>query len=505
MIEEGLGRRELGHARSERALGLASSLVSATDGSWFWAAAAALAVLGGAAAGLHLPTSGDSFVHIATGRLIASRGLAGSSSFMLGSRPLDPRSWLLDLGLAHIYAWGGIGLLEILASLMGAMTGALLWLAIRLDGRAHPVMAMVALALGLAALDPAITSLTAGVMALLAAGWMACFVGLRQGRRWAPWGLLAVILLWAQTDSFVVVVGPLTVMALLLLTPKSGSARWWMLPIGVLLASCVNPQGPLNYSLLPYSLGMFGESPLLPLFNSPDFHPWGARLSELTALALLLGYLMEGRQAGRAWGFLAMATAVLTLLWSGYLPLFLVVAAVEAGLLLSWWASNLIAAHPPARRWGSGRQVALVAGLPALVAVLLLGHAAQQARAKGGPEGQLAAILPVAAASWLGSHPLPGVWYTTPDFGDYLAATDPTGHRLACTTDPVADGPRLMADCERLAVLNQGALSVLRALQARVAVLPRAAPEVAFLRAEGWAIRYRDATTVVLTAVPSLR
>lgn len=504
MIEEGLGRRELGHARSERALGLASSLVSATAGSWFWAAAAVLAVLGGAAAGLHLPTSGDSFVHIATGRLIASRGLAGSSSFMLGSRPLDPRSWLLDLGLAHIYAWGGIGLLEILAAVMGAMTGALLWLAIRLDRRAHPVMAMVALALGLAALDPAITSLPAGVMALLAAGWMTCFVGLRQGRRWAPWGLLAVILIWAQSDSFVVVVAALTVVALLL-ADRTGGARWWTLPIGVLLASCVNPQGPLIYSFVPYSLGMFGESPLLPLFNSPDFHPWGARLSELTALALLLGYLLTGRQAGRALGFLAMATAVLTLLWSGYLPLFLVVAAVEAGLLLSWWASDLMAAHPPAGRSGFGRRVALVAALPALVALLLLGHAAQQARARGGPEGQLATILPVAAASWLGSHPLPGVWYTTPDFGDYLAATDPTGHRLACTTDPVADGPRLMADCERLAVLNSGALSVLRSLRARVAVLPVAAPEVAFLRAEGWAIRYRDATTVVLTALPSLR
>ena len=504
MIEEGLGRRELGHARSERALGLASSLVFATDGSWFWAAAAVLAVLGGAAAGLHLPTSGDSFVHIATGRLLASRGLGGSSSFMAVTRPLDPRSWLLDLGLAHIYAWGGIGLLEILAAVMGAMTGALLWLAIRLDGRAHPVMAMVALALGLAALDPAITSLPAGVMALLAAAWMTCFVALTQGRRWASWGLLAVILIWAQTDSFIVVVAPLTVVALLL-APRTGGARWWTLPIGVLLASCINPQGPLIYSFVPYSLGMFGESPLLPLFNSPDFHPWGARLAELTALALLLGYLLTGRQAGRAWGFLAMATAVLTLLWSGYLPLFLVVAAVEAGLLLSWWASDLMAAHPPAGRSGSGRQVALVAALPALVALLLLGHAAQQARARGGPEGQLATFLPVAAASWLGSHPLPGVWYTTPDFGDYLAATDPTGHRLACTTDPVADGPRLMADCERLAVLNPGALSVLRSLRARVAVLPVAAPEVAFLRAEGWAIRYRDATTIVLTALPSLR
>ncbi len=508
LIEDGVGRARSQPAQPERTLHLAASMLAASAGRYFWGAALVVAVLGGAAAGLHLPTSGDSFVHIATGRLIESRGFFGTSSFMAGTRaPLDLRSWLLDLGLAHLYSWGGIGLLEILAALIGAATGTLLWFAIRLAGKAHPVMAMVGLALGLAALDPVVTSLPAGVMALLSAALVLSLVGLRRDRSWAPWALPAVILVWAQADSFVVVVAPLTAVALLLMDRRNGRPPSRLLAVGVMVASCINPQGPMIYSLIPYSLGMSGESPLLPLFGSPDFHPWGARLSELTALALLLGYLLAGQRAGRSWGLLALATAVMALLWSAYLPLFLVVAGFQAAVLLSWWAADLTERHPASGRSVAprGRVLLASAAVPALLSLALLGHAADQAAASGGPQGQLARVLPVAASSWLRAHPIPGVWYTTPDFGDYLAARDPTQGRLVCTTDPVADGPARMSACEQLAVLNQGALSILGRLRVEVAVLPAAAPEVAFLRAEGWSIRYRDATSVVLTANPSVR
>jgi hypothetical protein len=47
-------------------------------------------------------------------------------------------------------------------------------------------------------------------------------------------------------------------------------------------------------------------------------------------------------------------------------------------------------------------------------------------------------------------------------------------------------------------VLNAGAMAMLRSLRARLAVLPRAAPAAAFLLAQGWEIRYRDSTTVIL-------
>ncbi|MHB1500587.1 MAG: hypothetical protein ACYCYK_05385 [Candidatus Dormibacteria bacterium] len=507
MIRSGIDRSPAPRDQPERTLGTAGWLVTATSGPAFWWAAAAVATLGGAAAGLHLPTSGDSFVHIATGRILEARGFLGSSSFMAGpGSPLDLRSWLLDLGLAHLYSLGGVAALEVLAALIGAATGALVLLAIRLAGRAHPVMVMICLGLALAALDPAITSLPAAVMALLAAGSLVCLMALGRGERWAPWALLAVVVTWAQVDSFLVVVAPLLALTLLFFERRRGNPRPWLLALGVVAASCLNPQGPLIYSGIPYSLGMLGEHPLLPLFSSPDFHPWGARLSELTALALLLGYLVAGKGAGRWQGLLAMATAVMALVWSAYMPLFLVVAATQSAILLSHFAHRLATDHPGQEKSTiSQRSLLLAACLPVLLTVALLGRAALQAEGSGGPNGQLASLLPVAARAWLQAHPGPGVWYTTTDFGDYLAAADPLGGRLVCTSDPVADGGARMVACQELAVLNQGALQVLGRLGARTAVLPVAAPEVAFLEAEGWGIRYRDAVTVVLTAPPRVR
>lgn len=489
-----------------RAGDLARAALRATDSSLFWAVAFLVAVLGGAAAGFHLPTSGDSFVHIATGRILEDRGLLGTSSFMAGSAvPLDLRSWLLDLGLAHLYSLGGVAALEALAAVMGALTGLLMVAAARMMGRAHALMVVAMVGLALAALDPAISSLSAVVMALLASSALLCLAAVRQGRGWAPWALLAVVVVWANVDPSVVVVAPLTALILVVDRLSSHPHRrgLWLAP-AVLVASCINPQGPLLYAWAPLSLGMLGEHPLLPLWSSPDFHPWGARISELTALALLLGYLVGGSSRRRSDGLLAMTVAVLTLVWSDYLPLFLVVAGVLAASLLSNWTAEFAPAQRR-RPVVAGNRWRLVAMLPVLLTVVLLGRAVVHAEASGGPSEQLAARLPVAAASWLRSHQTVGTIYTTPDFGDYLAAADPTAHNLLCTTDPVADGETRMTACEELAVLDHGALAVLRRLGATEAVLPRAAPEVAFLRAEGWSISYRDRVAEVLAAPPSRR
>lgn len=508
-----IGGRSAGGVRApdlsgERLSDLARGALRATDSGLFWWVAGTVAVLGGAAAGFHLPTSGDSFVHIATGRILDARGLMGTSSFMAGrAAPLDLRSWLLDLGLARLYSFGGVGALEILAALIGALTGLLMLAAARMMGRAHPIMVLICVGLALAALDPAISSLPAAVMALLVASLMLCVAALRRGHGWAPWALLAVVVLWANTDPSVLVVAPLTALILVVDLFGSGANRRWLwLPAAVLLASCANPQGPLLYAWAPLSLGMSGEHPLLPLWSSPDFHPWGARLSELSALALLLGYLVGGTARRRSDGLLALTVAVLALLWSDYLPFFLVVAGVLGASLLSNWAAGFVGADE--RRTGVARvprRLVLLAALPVLLTVVLLGRVVIHAEASGGPSGQLAARLPVAASSWLSGHEPAGTIYSTPDFGDYLAAADPTSHKLLCTTDPVADGEKRMTACEQLAVLNQGALAVLHKLGVTLAVLPRSAPEVAFLRAEGWSISYLDPVTEVLAAPPSWR
>ena len=295
------------------------------------------------------------------------------------------------------------------------------------------------------------------------------------------------------------VVAPLLVVLLLIsrssLSRAEAAPPGWLLP-ALLIAVCLNPRGPLVYQGLPLSLGMVGERPFLPLWASPDFHPWGARLSELAGLLLLLGYLIAGSRLRRQDAALGLVAAVASLLWSFYLPFFLVVAAVQGCEYLAGWLATLpsTAARAP-KRW-----VGAVALLPLLLTVALLARAGVQAERSGGPAAQLARSLPVGAAAWLFDHRPSGSWYTTAAFGDYLAATFPQGHHLVCSSDPVATGSRRLASCQQLAVLNQGALGVLAGLGAGLAVLPPAAPQVAFLTAEGWRVRYRDAGAVVLSS-----
>jgi hypothetical protein len=460
-----------------------------------------LLILGGVAAALHLP-AGDTFAEIATGKLILAKGLGASSGFMAGrSTPLDLRSWLLDVVLAQLDRAGGAAMQEALGAIAGAVIGGLAFVAIRRTKFAHPLAAIVVAGLALLALDPLLTSLSIDLLAILTALLLLCLQGLREGRRWAASGLLLLLVVWANVQSEAVPVVLLLLVAMLcgLMDRRRGRVQagpaLWLLP-AVLLAVCINPRGPLIFAQLPLGLGRGGEYPLLAGWSSPNFHPLAARLAEVVGFLLILGYTVAGPRLRRQDTCLGLLSAVMTLLWSIYLPLFLMVAAVQAAEYLSVWASHgpaPMVVPPRAPAWTPGLAV-----LPVLLGLALVLHSGLQAERAGGPAQQLSRQLPVAAAGWLVAHPGPGSWYTTPGFGDYLAARAPVSGRLVCTTDPVSTGAARLGDCQQLTVLNHGTLRVIRHNQVGLAVLPPAAPEVAFLRAEGWRIRYRDHAALVL-------
>ena len=481
-------------------MGWAGTVAEATSGRWWWSVAGVVLVLGGAAAGLHLPASGAAFLQIANGKLIQAQGLGAHSSFMAApATQLDLRSWLADLLLAQLYRWGGVVALELVGAFLGAAVGGVLYLVVRRSPVKHPATAMLAGGLSLAALDQVMTSPSGELLALLSGVLLLCLLGLRRGEAWAPWGLLALLAAWANLQSAAVLVAPLVVLVLLVERQQriGGEARppGWLLG-ATLLAVCLNPQGPLLYQGLPLALGMAGEHPFLPLWSSPDFHPWGARLSELAGLLLLLGYLVAGPRLRRADCALGLAAAVMSLLWTVYLPLFLMIAAVQGSAYLAGWVATL----PPPPAWRPNRWAAGAALLPLLLVVVLLARAGVHAERQGGPAQQLAPALPVGAARWLSAHPQAGNWYTTAAYGDYLAAAFPRGHHLVCTSDPVATGTARLSQCQQLATLNQGAMAVFSKLETRLAVLPPAAPEAAFLEAQGWRVRYRDQGALVLSS-----
>lgn len=457
--------------------------------------AAVTMILGGAAAGLHLPLGPD-FVQVARGSILAAAGPLGHARFMAGVAPLDLRSWLSDLLDFGFFQLGGAVGLVLLGSLLGGVLGIGLARALR---NVHPLAAIVAGGLALLALSQVLTSSSALWLALLSLLLLLSLDAVGSGARAAPLVVLALTALWANLEqSAVLVPGLLLLWTLAARSDRrrgssSAAPPWWLVP-AALLATWVNPAGPWLWQHLPLALGMAGEHPLFALWSSPDFHPWGARLAELAALTLLGGYLLAGSRLRRGDAVLGLTAALLALLFAYYIPLFLVVVAVQAPRYLSLWVREQASgAAPGPRRWGWS-----AAAAPVMVAVLLLGLGSVVLARDGGPTKGVDRALPVAAASWLAKNHDRGVWYTTPSFGDYLAARFPEGGHLVCTSDAVAVGSAGLGRCDELAVLNQGAMAVLRRTGARLAILPRTAPQVAFLSSEGWRTRYVDTTTVVL-------
>ena len=493
----------------DMAAGRARLVLRATSTRVWWWAAAGVLILGGAAAGLHVPISGAWFWHLANGELIHSHGLGGSARYLAQSgAALDLRTWLVDLGLFLIYKSAGLAGLAIAGAVGGVVVGVGLLLAIRATGRAHPLVVVAAGGLGLVALAPVLTDLSAELLALLGAVLLLALVAAGRQGWWGVGALVALVLVWTniQADATVAVL----VIWGWLIFAHWDSARpgrppapsWWLIPLtGVALL--LSPKGIGAVTELPLSLGMRGEHPLLLAWSSIDFHPWSTRVTELAGLVLLLSYWLAGSRLRRADAYLGLLTAVLALLWSNYLPWFLVVAVAQS----SWYLS--VAGLPsgarqqplPATRSGrgSGRSlVAPAAAIPLLIVLALLGSGVAAAVRGGGLTAQTSSQLPVQAGRWLAVHPVPGAWFTTPQFGDYLSSQFPAGRHLVCVDDPLPLADTGLGRCEELTVLNAGALGTLRSLQTRLAVLPRAAPATTFLLAEGWEIRYRDATTVIL-------
>ncbi|MGC1185175.1 MAG: hypothetical protein WBA31_08510 [Candidatus Dormiibacterota bacterium] len=476
--------------------------------TWWWAAAIGL-VGGGAAAGLHAPTAGAWFWHLANGELIHARGLGGSATFLApGGAALDMRSWAADLGLYFIYSRSGLAGLQVLGAVGGAATGAVLFLAARQRGRSHPLVLVLVGGLGLLALASVLTDLSAELLALLAGALLLALATTREHPRRGGAALVLLIVLWAniQSDAMVAV---LVIWGWLILAHWEGrgsdrlaAPSWWFLPLTA-AAVLLSPRGLGAVTELPLSLGMSGEHPLLLAWSSIDFHPWSARISELMGLVLLFSYWLAARRLRRADAFLGLITAAMALLWTNYLPWFLVVAAVQSCWCLSQVCSSqarvpaakaAVGGDSPASLRGGGA----AAAIPVLIVAALLGGSALGVARDGGAEGQARVQLPVQAAGWLSDHPVPGAWFTTDLFGDYLSTRFPDGHHVLCEDDPLPLAGAGLQACQALTVLNSGALAILSSNQVRLAVLPRAAPQVSFLLAERWRIRYRDSTTVVL-------
>ncbi|HEY6538556.1 MAG TPA: hypothetical protein VI138_05890, partial [Candidatus Dormibacteraeota bacterium] len=382
MSQAGMGRRALPPGLDlnlDRLESKGRLLLERTTTRIWWYAAGLCLVLGGAAAGLQAPVAGAWFWHLATGELIAAHGFAGSATYLAHSgRSLDLRSWLSDLGTYLLYRGWGLGGLAVLGALGGAATGLVILLG-AWRRRAHPLILLLAGGLGLLALAPLLTDFAAETLALLAGLLLVVLELLPSRGRWGALGMVVLVALWANTQSdaalAVLVFWGWVVFARWDASQgrRANAPSWWLLPLTA-AALLLSPRGIGAVTALPLSLGALGEHPLLAAWSSIDFHPWSARVAELAGLVLIVAYWLARGRLRRADAYLGLVTATLALIWSNYLPWFLVVAAGHS----AWYLTEALSAGRARgdRRSrpgpGDGRSLGLTAAVPSLLVIALL-------------------------------------------------------------------------------------------------------------------------------------
>jgi hypothetical protein len=476
---------------------------------------------------LHTLDDGDTWWHLADGRLIARTGAvprADPFSYTAPGAPWVNRQWLFDLGAFAAWRLGGAAALVLGSGVLFAGAFVALWALVRrrLGASAAAVLVVVA---AQAAVERFAVRPEALTFCLLAV-----YVLVLDDRRLPPAclaGLVALQVLWANAHA-------LSVLGLVVVATELGSAaaaRWLPLPAGWRAASAREDLGPLGLATAgcalaeaatPFGVGgaLFplrlvrvitgGEVTSAPVIEHRATAlgalapPAAAALVVLVALAVVavasvrrvrLSYLV------RAVAFAALALAArrnVALVGPGVLPLVadgLAPAAAAVGLRL--------AARP---RLALAALAALVAALGSGSAWIATGwyyQAARLTRTVG--LGQSALLFPPGAVDFLDAQAPEARVFNDDVLGGYLLWRSRSARRVFIDGRFQVYPASLYAEYER--TLEDP--STFAALAARwgvgAAVLYHPAPgrlelARAIARLPGWRLAYVDAGAVVLLA-----
>ncbi len=246
----------------------------------------------------------DYYWHIMAGRLVAERGVLQTDpfSYTWGGQSWVMHEWLGELVMHWLIAGVGVGISTFLfgvASISGPLI--LAW-ALRRQGVALlPLTIATSLVVYLFASYATIRpqAISWLLLGLLLAG----LVSMRPERRWRPWLVIPLMVIWANVHGLYViglgVLGLYVLFTLIGRTPMS-PRRWEMLGVlaAAIAASMVTPAGPegLVYPLRYVDAGDWGLSHISE-WQSPDFHD----PTQLGLLGLILAVLANAMRATPTW------------------------------------------------------------------------------------------------------------------------------------------------------------------------------------------------------------
>ncbi len=376
----------------------------------------------------------DFWWHLRSGQLILQGGgllHTDPFTYTVSSHVWTMHEWLTEVLFAKLYAWGGLGAIVAVLSVVSWLGVVCIVARSRLD-RPGPfalgggiVLAVIA---GYPIWGPRAQMLTfafACLTLLLAERHLRC------GGRLA-WLLLPMFLLWGNLHSgFLIGLGFLTVIViaeaaahLLHLEGRAPANRvrsLGILFVGSLLVCAINLNGP-SIILYPFgTLGSAAQQSLILEWHSPDFHDWSVRIFALMLLSLV-AFIVANRVIRLRDAALVLVTIVLALQSVRHIALFVAAATpvwiTQADMLLARRRRRLPRAQklPPVGM----RLIAWGALCGALLAVYIGSRIIPAVRTH---EDSLfyAQDFPVCAARWLAADPLPLHVFNQYGEGGYLA------------------------------------------------------------------------------------
>jgi hypothetical protein len=245
-------------------------------------------------------TDGDTYWHIAAGQWILSHFRVPTHdpfSFSMPGAPWTAHEWGAELLLAWVYRlWSWPGLMLLIATTTGLTIA---YLTRFLSARLEPLHALMFTALALVMMLSHLLVRPHVLGWALTTLWVGTLLDASEANKPPPWGLLAVMILWANLHaSFVIglgMAGAIGAEAVLSAVPadRRRVAHAWLGFVAVsTVCSLANPQG---YHAIVFSFDLMHLQPLLTMiqeWQQPDFQ----KAQGLTLwLLVILGLAFAGR------------------------------------------------------------------------------------------------------------------------------------------------------------------------------------------------------------------
>jgi hypothetical protein len=477
---------------------------------WAWILGAAAVSLAFTVQQLRDP---DVWWHLAVGNLIRAHGIPSHEPFtFLGApNPWVGQQWAYEV-LLSLMMQVGTWLAMLVMGLVGT---AAFVVAVRTVPRSVRVPgSFLAFALLLSCLVGASVMGVRGQVVTVLGSALTLYVLMRwrEGSTRAVWALPPLLLVWANLHAgFVngialcVVVGVSVVVWRLLQPGAVPLARVRVLLLATVVGVAATLVNPAGVHIYPYIASTFTNPTLtqgITEWMSPNFHDWWLRLFEFEAVLMVVLWALSKRPDPID-VVLGIGAIAITLQAQRNLPIFAVVAAPQVARY-GW------AAWSSWRRTSRVRRTTLPAG-PAFVAVAAIavavgvGNIAPEASASAAARSE-ATRFPAAAATYVAAH-FPGSrFYSTYEWGGYLAYRFPTQRVVYIYGESAVFGSARLERYLDIHLIRGDWRNVLVSDGMSLAVVPAESQEASAFLEIGWSVDCHDVASgaVVMHGPPSV-